>query len=278
MATPTFHGETMSPLFGHATEWTLTHDGRPVHVFMHNPHHETPQFVITAMDTHRKFRQTSKRGRGIVALIRDAYKQRFAGLHFDDADAEPEFGYTCKHCHGPAPVGIGYVADGADAAARSEGLTACECGYSTTDVEEAHPDQTEKIIDLLKEIETRIPHTPKEETMSDQTTHITPNLTLEKDAYGVPEILLDGETLHESIIGGDYDENMQELFRILTSMTYTRRNGNYWADWQGGEDFWTSGISLHDAVEQAAKGIALFLTGQNGYPLFGEKTSLKAVK
>lgn len=86
MSTPTFHGETMSPLFGHATEWTLTYDGRPVHVFMHNPHHETPQFVITAMDTHRKFRQTSKRGRGIVALIRDAYAQRFAGLHFDDAD------------------------------------------------------------------------------------------------------------------------------------------------------------------------------------------------
>ena len=38
---------------------------------------------------------------------------------------------------------------------------------ATTDAEEAHPDQAEKIIDLLKEIETRIPHTPKyEDTMA----------------------------------------------------------------------------------------------------------------
>ena len=52
-----------------------------------------------------------------------------------DAEREQEFGYICKACNGPAPAGIGYVADGADAAARSEGLTACECGYSTTDEE-----------------------------------------------------------------------------------------------------------------------------------------------
>lgn len=41
-----------------------------------------------------------------------------------------DHGYICKRCHGPAPVGVGYVAHGGDAAQASAGLTRCECGYS----------------------------------------------------------------------------------------------------------------------------------------------------
>ena len=41
-----------------------------------------------------------------------------------------DHGYICKRCHGPAPVGVGYVAPGVEAAAASEGLTRCACGYS----------------------------------------------------------------------------------------------------------------------------------------------------
>ena len=41
-----------------------------------------------------------------------------------------DHGYICKRCHGPAPVGVGYVANGADAAQASAGLTRCACGYS----------------------------------------------------------------------------------------------------------------------------------------------------
>lgn len=39
-------------------------------------------------------------------------------------------GFVCKKCGGPSPVGIGFVADGTDAAARSADLTTCQCGYS----------------------------------------------------------------------------------------------------------------------------------------------------
>lgn len=39
-------------------------------------------------------------------------------------------GYVCKRCGGPAPVGVGYAAPGSEAAAASEGLTRCACGYS----------------------------------------------------------------------------------------------------------------------------------------------------
>ena len=39
-------------------------------------------------------------------------------------------GYVCKRCGGPSPVGVGYAAPGAAAAAASEGLTRCQCGYS----------------------------------------------------------------------------------------------------------------------------------------------------
>ena len=39
-------------------------------------------------------------------------------------------GYVCKACGGPAPQGVGYAAPGSEAAAASEGLTRCACGYS----------------------------------------------------------------------------------------------------------------------------------------------------
>lgn len=39
-------------------------------------------------------------------------------------------GFVCKRCHGPSPQGVGYAAPGVEAAAASEGLTRCACGYS----------------------------------------------------------------------------------------------------------------------------------------------------
>jgi len=47
-------------------------------------------------------------------------------------------GFVCKRCGGPAPVGVGYAAVGVEAAAASEGLTRCACGYSV------HPDALEE--------------------------------------------------------------------------------------------------------------------------------------
>ncbi len=47
-----------------------------------------------------------------------------------------ECGYICKRCGGASPVGVGYVANGVEAAQASEGLTRCACGYSVSpDVE-----------------------------------------------------------------------------------------------------------------------------------------------
>lgn len=226
MSTPTFHGETMSPLFGHATEWTLTYDGRPVHAFMHNPHHETPQFVITAMDTHRKFRQTSKRGRAIVALIREAYAERFAGLHFDDVQTADD--------EDTAPAAAAYPLNSG-------------------------------------------------ETMTDQTTRVTPNLRLGEDEYGDLTIIHDGEDLRVHVAGADPNADIAEMFRILTSMTYTRRDYSdrslgYWAFYGGGDEFWTVADSLHEVIYDAANLIAMYLTGRNGYPMFEETRTLKAVK
>ena len=39
-------------------------------------------------------------------------------------------GFICKSCEGPAPVGIGFVASGKDAAAASANIDRCGCGYS----------------------------------------------------------------------------------------------------------------------------------------------------
>lgn len=45
-------------------------------------------------------------------------------------DVPTDHGYACKRCGGPSPMGIGYLADGAEAARLSAPLTVCGCGYS----------------------------------------------------------------------------------------------------------------------------------------------------
>ncbi len=44
----------------------------------------------------------------------------------------PDHGYICKKCGQASPVGVGYVADGAAAAAVSAAITVCPCGNSRT--------------------------------------------------------------------------------------------------------------------------------------------------
>lgn len=44
-------------------------------------------------------------------------------------DSEP-FGYVCKSCGGPSPVGVGYIAQGQDAESASASVDHCACGYS----------------------------------------------------------------------------------------------------------------------------------------------------
>lgn len=39
-------------------------------------------------------------------------------------------GYLCRHCNGPAPVGVGYVSYDEDHILASMGRTACPCRYS----------------------------------------------------------------------------------------------------------------------------------------------------
>ena len=54
----------------------------------------------------------------------------YTNTHEDDATP---YGYICKTCGGPAPLGIGYVRTGRAAAMASHGRTSCACGYSHRD-------------------------------------------------------------------------------------------------------------------------------------------------
>lgn len=45
-----------------------------------------------------------------------------------------EPGYLCKRCAGTAPMGVGFTSYRIGDRARSEAVTACECGYSVTAV------------------------------------------------------------------------------------------------------------------------------------------------
>ena len=49
----------------------------------------------------------------------------------------PKFGYVCKSCGGPSPVGVGYAVPGAAAEEASAELDACACGYSVRPVADA---------------------------------------------------------------------------------------------------------------------------------------------
>lgn len=46
-----------------------------------------------------------------------------------DTDSEP-VRFICKTCGGPSPLGVGYTATGAQAAAASVELDQCPCGES----------------------------------------------------------------------------------------------------------------------------------------------------
>lgn len=48
----------------------------------------------------------------------------------EEGDTPTDHGFVCKQCDTPSPFGIGYLADGADAARASAEVSACECGYS----------------------------------------------------------------------------------------------------------------------------------------------------
>lgn len=50
---------------------------------------------------------------------------------------EQGHGYICKTCAGPAPVGIGYIANGRAAKAASQGISSCPCGASQLPAEAA---------------------------------------------------------------------------------------------------------------------------------------------
>lgn len=45
-----------------------------------------------------------------------------------EADAHSGYGYQCKQCDGPAPMGVGYAAPGGYD--KSVSRTSCDCGYS----------------------------------------------------------------------------------------------------------------------------------------------------
>lgn len=48
----------------------------------------------------------------------------------DEVLRNMEHGNICKQCEGPAPMGVGYVDNSPGAYEASDGLEACECGYS----------------------------------------------------------------------------------------------------------------------------------------------------
>ena len=128
MSAPELLFETTAPLTGHNSTWHLEYEGRPVDVKLERGDQPVS---ITALDTGREFKLDSKRGAAIAALVLEAYHTQFG----DDMDAEreQEFGYICKACNGPAPAGIGYIAEGTDAADASKNINSCACGYSTTE-------------------------------------------------------------------------------------------------------------------------------------------------
>lgn len=51
--------------------------------------------------------------------------------YMSNRTAPTAYGYICKNCGGPAPLGIGYAAPGPDAHKASAHLTTCPCDYST---------------------------------------------------------------------------------------------------------------------------------------------------
>lgn len=119
--------------------------------------------------------------------------------------------------------------------------------------------------------------------MTDQTTYLSPDLRLGSDESGYLAIFYAGEQLYVSVDGLAPDAGTAEVFRILTALTYTRRDYSdgsfgYWANFRDGSEFWVTGDSLHEVVERAAEQIGMYLTGRDGYPLFDGILNLDGVK
>ena len=121
--------------------------------------------------------------------------------------------------------------------------------------------------------------------MTDQTTYLSPNLRLVSDssAFGDLEIIHDDTRIYLGGVGLHPVSDVKEAFRILTALTYTRKDYpdesfGYWANFRDGSEFWVTGKSLHEVVERAAEQIGMYLTGRDGYPLFDGILDLDAVK
>lgn len=61
-------------------------------------------------------------------------------------------GFFCKRCGGAAPIGIGYVTNGAAAEKASESITGCPCGYSQKPTDQGSAMAIEKTTGDIRKI------------------------------------------------------------------------------------------------------------------------------
>ena len=126
--------------------------------------------------------------------------------------------------------------------------------------------------------------TTKETPMLDQTTDIRPDLRLGEDEYGDLVVTHDGEEVASPpIYGMDPDAGTEAVFRILTSMSYVRKDYfdgtvGYWCYVNDGAEFWASADTLRELIDRMAGLVSMYLTGRNGYPLFDTIRNLNGVK
>lgn len=118
---------------------------------------------------------------------------------------------------------------------------------------------------------------------TDHSTYLSPNIQLISDECGDLHITHDSTEVHIGGSGLHPVHGLKEAFRILTALTYARKDYSdgsvgYWANFRGGSEFWVTGDNLHEVVERAAKLIGMYLTGREGYPLFEGILDLDGVK
>lgn len=89
--------------------------------------HEETCLVTPNTTIHNARNTTWKELREQVAMWKNRHPNQRYYIVPDTAAAH---GYICKKCKCPAPVGVGFIATGEDAAERSAAITACPCGYS----------------------------------------------------------------------------------------------------------------------------------------------------
>lgn len=96
----------------------------------------TPQLESLTEHLTRGYEAATVAGYPYAEPITDPYYRydvTVLSLDINAALNGTDHGYICKKCTGPSPMGIGYVADGYEAAAQSAKLTRCGCGYSRTE-------------------------------------------------------------------------------------------------------------------------------------------------